>query len=68
MISSQISEKQELTLRESIDESRFEAGFANFTDGLPPGLNLPTARGAVGLLDVRDVWLKPKSKNYSAKA
>ena len=27
MISSQISEKQELTLRESIDESRFEAGF-----------------------------------------
>lgn len=37
-------------------------GFANFTDGLPPGLNLPTARGAVGLLDVRDVWLKPKSK------
>ena len=43
-------------------------GFANFTDGLPPGLNLPTARGAVGLLDVRDVWLKPKSKNYSAKA
>ena len=43
-------------------------GFANFTDGLPPGLNLPMARGAAGFRDVRDVWQKPKSKNYSAKA
>ena len=43
-------------------------GFANFTVGLLPGLNLPMARGAVSFRDVRDVWQKPKSKNYSAKA
>lgn len=68
MISSQVSEKQELTLESQLMKVGLKPGFANFTDGLPPGLNLPMARGAVGLLDVRDVWLKPKSRNCSAKA
>lgn len=68
MISSQVSEKQELTPRESIDESRFEAGFCEFHGWFTAGIKSTDGTGAVGLLDVRDVWLKPKSKNCSAKA
>ena len=46
MISSQISEKQELTLRESIDESRFEAGFCEFHGWFTAGIKSTDGTGS----------------------
>lgn len=46
MISSQISEKQELTPRESIDESRFEAGFCEFHGWFTAGIKSTDGTGS----------------------
>ena len=46
MISSQVSEKQELTPRESIDESRFEAGFCEFHGWFTAGIKSTDGTGS----------------------